>query len=171
MTCLFRRYLNTTIQYQLVNKQGRSLCLSRTRHRPVGDLFGRAARGIGIGFAGGLGVLVLTLIFQIKPGAIPLTLSKSSWRLLPLLRPCRWRAVWTTVSWRAHAAPPSEIHHLPCPLVTVYDHSRGNRPHGVLHAAGDHRGGKEQGFARLVHFLLPWWRRRLRSPRRQSQPP
>lgn len=27
--------------------------------------------GIGIGFAGGLGVLVLTLIFQIKPGAIP----------------------------------------------------------------------------------------------------
>ncbi|VFS56629.1 Anaerobic C4-dicarboxylate transporter DcuA [Kluyvera cryocrescens] len=27
--------------------------------------------GIGIGFAGGLGVLVLTLIFQIQPGAIP----------------------------------------------------------------------------------------------------
>ncbi|HAI49824.1 MAG TPA: C4-dicarboxylate ABC transporter, partial [Enterobacteriaceae bacterium] len=27
--------------------------------------------GIGIGFAGGLGVLVLTLMFQIKPGAIP----------------------------------------------------------------------------------------------------
>ena len=27
--------------------------------------------GIGIGFAGGLGVLVLTLFFQIKPGAIP----------------------------------------------------------------------------------------------------
>ena len=27
--------------------------------------------GIGIGFAGGLGVLVLTLLFQIKPGAIP----------------------------------------------------------------------------------------------------
>lgn len=27
--------------------------------------------GIGIGFAGGLGVLVLTLVFQIKPGAIP----------------------------------------------------------------------------------------------------
>ena len=27
--------------------------------------------GIGIGFAGGFGVLVLTLIFQIKPGAIP----------------------------------------------------------------------------------------------------
>ncbi|MFO5546868.1 anaerobic C4-dicarboxylate transporter family protein, partial [Klebsiella pneumoniae] len=26
---------------------------------------------LGIGFAGGLGVLVLTLIFQIKPGAIP----------------------------------------------------------------------------------------------------
>ena len=71
MTCLFRRYQNTTIQYQLVNKQGRSLCLSRTRHRPVGDLFGSKTRGIGIGFAGGLGVLVLTLIFQIKPGAIP----------------------------------------------------------------------------------------------------
>ncbi len=27
--------------------------------------------GIGIGFAGGLGVLILTLVFQIKPGAIP----------------------------------------------------------------------------------------------------
>lgn len=27
--------------------------------------------GIGIGFAGGLGVLVLTLVFQIKPGSIP----------------------------------------------------------------------------------------------------
>ncbi len=27
--------------------------------------------GIGIGFAGGLGVLVLTLGFQIKPGVIP----------------------------------------------------------------------------------------------------
>ena len=27
--------------------------------------------GIGIGFAGGLGVLILTLGFQIKPGAIP----------------------------------------------------------------------------------------------------
>jgi hypothetical protein len=52
--------------------------------------------GIGIGFAGGLGVLVLTLIFQIKPGAIPSTLSKSSWRLLPLSPPCRWQAVWTT---------------------------------------------------------------------------
>ncbi|UNA33455.1 anaerobic C4-dicarboxylate transporter family protein [Klebsiella pneumoniae subsp. pneumoniae] len=36
--------------------------------------------GIGIGFAGGLGVLVLTLIFQIKPGAIPSTLLKSLWR-------------------------------------------------------------------------------------------
>ena len=71
---------------------------SRTRHRPVGDLFGRTTRGIGIGFAGGLGVLVLTLIFQIKPGAIPLTLSKSSWRLLLLSRPCRSLAVWTTVS-------------------------------------------------------------------------
>lgn len=45
--------------------------MSRTRHRPVGDLFGSKTRGIGIGFAGGLGVLVLTLIFQIKPGAIP----------------------------------------------------------------------------------------------------
>jgi hypothetical protein len=52
--------------------------------------------GIGIGFAGGLGVLVLTLIFQIKPGAILLTLSKSSWRSLPLSQPCRWQAVWTT---------------------------------------------------------------------------
>ena len=27
--------------------------------------------GIGIGFAGGLGVLVLTLVCQMKPGAIP----------------------------------------------------------------------------------------------------
>ena len=27
--------------------------------------------GIGIGFAGGLGVLVLTLFFQVKPGDIP----------------------------------------------------------------------------------------------------
>lgn len=72
--------------------------------------------GIGIGFAGGLGVLVLTLIFQIKPGAIPLTLSKSSWRLLLLSRLCRSQAVWTTVSFGgANAASPSEIHHLPCP--------------------------------------------------------
>ncbi len=47
-------------------------------------------------FAGGLGVLVLTLIFQIKPGAIRSTLSKSSWQLLPLSPPCRWQAVWTT---------------------------------------------------------------------------
>lgn len=52
--------------------------------------------GIGIGFAGGLGVLVLTLIFQIKPGAIPFDVSKSSWQSLPLLPPCRWQAVWTT---------------------------------------------------------------------------
>ena len=54
----------------LISKAG-PYVWSRTRHRPVGDLFGSKTRGIGIGFAGGLGVLVLTLIFQIKPGAIP----------------------------------------------------------------------------------------------------
>ena len=52
--------------------------------------------GIGIGFAGGLGVLVLTLIFQIKPGAIPFDVIEIIMGVLPLLRPCRWQAVWTT---------------------------------------------------------------------------
>ncbi len=52
--------------------------------------------GIGIGFAGGLGVLVLTLIFQIKPGAIPFDVIEIIMQLLPLSPPCRWLAVWTT---------------------------------------------------------------------------
>ncbi len=52
--------------------------------------------GIGIGFAGGLGVLVLTLIFQIKPGAIPFDVIEIIMPLLPLSPPCRWQAVWTT---------------------------------------------------------------------------
>ncbi|STR42345.1 C4-dicarboxylate transporter DcuA [Klebsiella michiganensis] len=54
--------------------------------------------GIGIGFAGGLGVLVLTLVFQIKPGAIPSTSSKSLWRLSPLSPPCRSPEGWITWS-------------------------------------------------------------------------
>lgn len=54
----------------LKNKEG-IYVWCRTGYCPAGDLSRRPACGIGIGFAGGLGVLVLTLIFQIKPGAIP----------------------------------------------------------------------------------------------------
>ena len=36
--------------------------------------------GIGIGFAGGLGVLVLTLVCGMKPGAIRSMSSRSLWR-------------------------------------------------------------------------------------------
>ncbi len=54
--------------------------------------FGRQIGGIGIGFAGGLGVLVLAAI-----GINPVT-SRSmsfplSWRLSPLFLPCRLLAV------------------------------------------------------------------------------
>lgn len=50
--------------------------------------------GIGIGFAGGLGVLVLAAI-GVKPGTIPFdVISPSSWRLSPRSLLCRSRAVW-----------------------------------------------------------------------------
>ena len=42
------------------------------------------------------GVLVLTLIFQIKPGAIPFDVIEIIMQLLPLSPLCRWQAVWTT---------------------------------------------------------------------------
>lgn len=49
--------------------------------------------GIGIGFAGGLGVLVLAAI-GVKPGTIPFDVIPSSWRLSPRSLLCRSRAVW-----------------------------------------------------------------------------
>ncbi len=55
--------------------------------------------GIGIGFAGGLGVLVLTLLFQIKPGAIPFDVIEIIMRLSPLLPQCRWPEAW--IIWSA----------------------------------------------------------------------
>lgn len=50
--------------------------------------------GIGIGFAGGLGVLVLAAI-GVKPGNIRSMSFPLSWRLSPLFLPCRLLAVWT----------------------------------------------------------------------------
>jgi anaerobic C4-dicarboxylate transporter len=52
--------------------------------------------GIGIGFAGGFGVLVLTLFFKSNPALYPSMLLKSSWRLSPLLPRCRWQGAWIT---------------------------------------------------------------------------
>ncbi|XPE46260.1 anaerobic C4-dicarboxylate transporter family protein [Shigella flexneri] len=63
----------TTIQYQLVNEQGRSLCLEQNSSWSCSDVLGRTFGGIGIGFAGGLGVLAAYPNLQIKPGAIPLS--------------------------------------------------------------------------------------------------
>jgi anaerobic C4-dicarboxylate transporter DcuA len=74
MTCLFCFFRFTKSQQfninLLKNKEG-VYVWCRTRDCPAGDLPGARLGGIGIGFAGGLGVLVLTLLFQIKPGAIP----------------------------------------------------------------------------------------------------
>lgn len=50
--------------------------------------------GIGIGFAGGLGVLVLAAI-GVKPGNIPFDVISIIMRLSPLFLPCRLLAVWT----------------------------------------------------------------------------
>jgi anaerobic C4-dicarboxylate transporter DcuA len=54
----------------LISKAG-PYVWSRTRHRLVGDLFGSTTRGYRHRFCRRSWVLVLTLIFQIKPGAIP----------------------------------------------------------------------------------------------------
>jgi hypothetical protein len=53
---------------------------------------------IGIGFAGGFGVLVLALVFGIKPGSIPVDVILIIMSVISRpSRPCRWPADW--ISW------------------------------------------------------------------------
>lgn len=54
--------------------------------------------GIGIGFAGGLGVLVLTLIFQIKPGAIPFDVIEIIMAVIAAIAAMQSPAGWITWS-------------------------------------------------------------------------
>ncbi|EFA4423730.1 hypothetical protein D5Z32_11680 [Escherichia coli] len=51
--------------------------------------------GIGIGFAGGLGVLVLVPLLALNPVTSRSMSFPLSWRLSPLFLPCRLLAVWT----------------------------------------------------------------------------
>lgn len=54
--------------------------------------------GIGIGFAGGLGVLVLTLFFQIKPGAIPFDVIEIIMAVIAAIAAMQVAGGWTTWS-------------------------------------------------------------------------
>ncbi len=98
--------------------------------------------GIGIGFAGGLGVLVLTLIFQIKPGAIPFDVIEIIMAVIAAIAAMQVAGGMDYLVSLAEpdAAPPPEVHYLPCPAGDlVYDRARWHRPYRLLHAAGDHR--------------------------------
>ncbi len=73
--------------------------------------------GIGIGFAGGLGVLVLTLIFQIKPGAIPFDVIEIIMAVIAAIAAMQVAGGmdYPGQPRRTDAAPPPEVHYLPCP--------------------------------------------------------
>lgn len=97
--------------------------------------------GIGIGFAGGLGVLVLTLIFQIKPGAIPFDVIEIIMAVIAAIAAMQVAGgmdYLVSLAERMLRRHPKYITFL-APLVTVYDRARWHRPYRLLHAAGDHR--------------------------------
>ncbi len=133
MTCLLLFGFTKIQQFNinlLKNKEGMSG--AELRYCPAGDLSRRPAGGMGIGFAGGLGVLVLTLIFQIKPGAIPFDVIEIIMAVIAAIAIRRSPAGWIT--WSASpngccAATPKYITFL-APLVTlVYDRARWHRPY------------------------------------------
>jgi anaerobic C4-dicarboxylate transporter DcuA len=77
--------------------------------------------GIGIGFAGGLGVLVLTLIFQIKPGAIPFDVIEIIMAVIAAIAAMQVAGGMDyLVSLAGVCCAAIQIHHLPCPLVTWF---------------------------------------------------
>ena len=103
--------------------------------------------GIGIGFAGGLGVLVLTLIFQIKPGAIPFDVIEIIMAVIAAIAAMQVAGgmdYLVSLAERMLRRHPKYITFL-APLVTCLDHSRRYWPYCLLHAAGHHRVAKEQG--------------------------
>ncbi len=137
--------------------------------------------GIGIGFAGGLGVLVLTLIFQIKPGAIPFDVIEIIMAVIAAIAAMQVAGgmdYLVSLAERMLRRHPKYITFL-APLVTsVYDRARWHRPYRLLHAAGDHRscqrarhssvsstvdcgGGLPDSDHRLAHFrrsgLFRWY--------------
>ncbi len=57
-------------------------------------ILGARLGGIGIGFAGGLGVLVLAAI-GVKPGNIPFDVISITMAVIAAILPCRLLAVWT----------------------------------------------------------------------------
>lgn len=104
--------------------------------------------GIRIGFAGGLGVLVLTLIFQIKPGAIPFDVIEIIMAVIAAIAAMQVAGgmdYLVSLAERMLRRHP-KIHYLPCPAGdVVYDHSRRYWPHRLLHAAGHYRSGERAG--------------------------
>lgn len=58
--------------------------------------------GIGIGFAGGFGVLILTLLFQINPGAIPFDVIEIIMAVIAAIAAMQVAGGWITSSvWRS----------------------------------------------------------------------
>ena len=98
--------------------------------------------GIGIGFAGGLGVLVLTLIFQIKPGAIPFDVIEIIMAVIAAIAAMQVAGgmdYLVSLAERMLRRHPKYITFL-APLVTWF--MTVLRPYRLLHAAGDHRSGQ-----------------------------
>jgi anaerobic C4-dicarboxylate transporter DcuA len=95
--------------------------------------------GIGIGFAGGLGVLVLTLIFQIKPGAIPFDVIEIIMAVIAAIAAMQVAGGMDYLVSLAERMLRRHPKYITCPAGDlVYDHSRRYWPHRVLYAAGDH---------------------------------
>lgn len=130
--------------------------------------------GIGIGFAGGLGVLVLTLIFQIKPGAIPFDVIEIIMAVIAAIAAMQVAGgmdYLVSLAERMLRRHPKYITFL-APLVTWFMTilaGTGHTAFSTLPVITEV--AKEQGFARLVPSLLPSLRLRLPSPRRRSLPP
>ena len=123
--------------------------------------------GIGIGFAGGLGVLVLTLIFQIKPGAIPFDVIEIIMAVIAAIAAMQVAGgmdYLVSLAERMLRRHPKYITFL-APLVTWFMTILAGTGHTAFSTLPVIT---EVASVRLVHSRLPWSRPRLRLPHHLS---
>ncbi|STW65851.1 C4-dicarboxylate transporter DcuA [Klebsiella michiganensis] len=112
--------------------------------------------GIGIGFAGGLGVLVLTLVFQIKPGAIPFDVIEIIMAVIAAIAAMQVAGgmdYLVSLAERMLRRHPKYITFL-APLVTWFmTVLAGTGQYSVLNLTGYHRSGKRTGHPPLTPAL------------------
>jgi hypothetical protein len=100
---------------------------------------------IGIGFAGGFGVLVLAIVFGIKPGSIPVDVILIIMSVIAAIAAMQVAggSGFHGPPGRKGAAQQSQVHHLHRTGGDLHhDHVCRDRADGIFHPAGHCRGGQ-----------------------------